>query len=79
MVIAPISSDPCGDAGDDTSSALHILKCSVPLAILLLVIVIGAKFGVVQQKILQPLREGSWGPGWLVREGFLEEGRLVLD
>lgn len=60
------------------ASALHILKHSMTLTVLLL-IVVGAKYRVIQQEVLQVLREGSCGPRWLVKEGFLEEGRIVPD
>lgn len=60
------------------ASALHVLKhsitrCPPPPPVL------GAKDRVIQQGALQVLREGSCGPRWLVKEGFLEEGRMVLD
>lgn len=61
------------------ASALHILKHSVTLAVLLLLIVVGAKYRVMQQEVLQVLTEGSCGPRWLVKEGFLEEGRMGLN
>ena len=61
------------------ASALHILKHSIALTVLLLLIAVGAKYRVIQQEVLQVLREGSCGARWLVKEGFLEEGRVVLN
>ena len=63
------------------ANALHILNRSVKLTVhlLLLLIVIGAKYWVITTGNPSAVERSSCGPRWLVREGFLEEGRMVLD
>lgn len=62
------------------ANALHILSRSVKLTVLLLLllVVIGATYRVIATGNPPAVERSSCGPGWLVREGFLEEGRVVL-